>query len=787
MIDQENRQRLAAVVVEALEVGTGKNERDVIDDLFDSFGVDFAALDRRFPTQTRDRARMLRAAAADALAGAAPTATALLNEVVRCGGRFVAMVNDVYQRLARHAATTTGTNQTFRLQRAGVDEDQLTISPAFLERVRRLERRLTTIEIGRIDQAAVQSFLGWDNGELYGRWPPKANNGDRLADNLLHLSWLGSAVADRAASSAAWEETAEAAEAATRAAERVVAAAQWLVRSHITHLDSLTSDDDLDTQLFTPELPNRAGDQLGREIQRYRTLGVLAAVAPPGFVEGIDELTYLGLSAQLEPVRLPASDYGGGTGMSSLAGFVALWRGGHWATRRREHLEPELLADPHALTDRLVRLTSQCDEAAAWLSTEILHPTNSVDVSELLESVQEFLNLPLWRQRHLLYEVWVLCATLDACEQGGWETKLAGAEDPDGVWVLPVGASDQPVAKLQRSDASRPPLDVWREPRRVTPDGVLSPDVTVTTPAPYARDLVVVEAKDRQRMAVGRRSRSVRGADQRDALSVAERYAAGLRPAVTWVVNHCDYRYDNDSLAEHGTVWARIRLAAQFRPGNVPSAFVDTIRSAVAPANDLTSAPLAVPHPAGLLLVVDRTLSMASKLDQARPLLLNGVLDGAFDQFRAVCYADHGEEEPFLIRTVGPNVQLGDLVDAVLTLPQADGGDTDEALEDAMQRCRELVADVGAQTILVLTDAPAHSIDRCPYRIDVRDETRGLLDDGCRIHIAQDWLTPADPTWDAFVGTPGFERAPLATIISSCQPAIARSAGPASPQRRTSA
>ncbi len=99
--------------------------------------------------------------------------------------------------------------------------------------------------------------------------------------------------------------------------------------------------------------------------------------------------------------------------------------------------------------------------------------------------------------------------------------------------------------------------------KRVTPDGELTPDVTVTTPAPYARDLVVVEAKDRHRMAVGRRTGGVRGSDQNSALYYAERYAAGLRPAVTWVVNHCDYRYDTDSLTEHGTVWARIRLAAK--------------------------------------------------------------------------------------------------------------------------------------------------------------------------------------------------------------------------------
>jgi hypothetical protein len=243
---------------------------------------------------------------------------------------------------------------------------------------------------------------------------------------------------------------------------------------------------------------------------------------------------------------------------------------------------------------------------------------------------------------------------------------------------------------------------------------------------------------------------------------VAERYAAALCPAVTWVVNHCDYRRDTDPLEEHGTVWSRIRLAAQFRPGDVPAAFADTIRDAVTPPDDQASSV----GQSQLLLVVDRTKSMSSNFANARRRMLNSPLATGFDQFRAIAYADHGDHVPFLVRAIGPSTKLIDVLDALDALPPADGGDWDEALEDALRRCRELIADVGPQTILVLTDAPAHPLNKCPYRIDAGNEARALLDDGCRLLVADDWMLSPDELWDTVLGRPGFDLAPLDTITN---------------------
>lgn len=97
--------------------------------------------------------------------------------------------------------------ETIRLQRVGVDEEKLTISQAFIERVQSLERRLRRVKVGRIDESAVSAFVGWDGGELYGSWPPRSDDrfalGFRLADAVLNLAWIGPVVRDRATSDAA--------------------------------------------------------------------------------------------------------------------------------------------------------------------------------------------------------------------------------------------------------------------------------------------------------------------------------------------------------------------------------------------------------------------------------------------------------------------------------------------------------------------------------------------------------------------------------------------------------
>jgi hypothetical protein len=774
MSDEDLRYTFASLIVDALEMDTGKQERDVIDELFDSFGINFAEIDSQVDRHIPDRTKHLREQAAGRLAAAAPTAAALLNEFVRLGDKFIAMVNEIYDRLARHAATESGTSATFRFKRGLVDEDQLQISPKFIERLRRLRELLRTVDIGKIDAAAIQSLLTWDDGEFYGRWPLKDySNDNRLPDAVLHLNWIPQIVERRMSQDAAWAGLTPAIDAARDSAERLVAAGEQLVRSHIAHLDELSDAEP--TAAAGLVFMNQSPYGFERELERFRADRTLAARVRSTYFATLAQDSAIGLRAdpELAPIVLTTNNYSEGTSMSALASFIAMWRLKMWAQRSREQIEAQILRSPAVLADWLAWLKTSCDEAVAWVGRkDVFDVTRSVDVNEMRELIEEFLNLPLWKKRDLLYEVWTLCATLGASEQAGWRTELCGLTETDGVWVLQIKPTQDPVAALRYGADSAISLDVWREPKRISRSGVeLTPDVTVSTPSPYPRDLLIIEAKDKQKMQLGvPQSQSDAGSTShmKHALGVAERYASGLSPRATWVCNHCAFRQKVSVTTNYGNRWSGVHIAAEFRPGNVPAAFMESVRAALAPPLLLRANPESErPTRSGLVLVVDMTASMMDFVEISCQRLMEQLNPAPFDVFRAVLYTDHDFNEPFLVRKLGPLEDLRALIDSVIASPGGGGGDREEALEDAMQRCRELTEDIGPQTILVLTDAPAHRPEHCPYQIDLEAEVRALLDTGSQLHVASDRLNPRDKTWKPFEAIPGFHLAPLSEFIAT--------------------
>jgi hypothetical protein len=123
-----------------------------------------------------------------------------------------------------------------------------------------------------------------------------------------------------------------------------------------------------------------------------------------------------------------------------------------------------------------------------------------------------------------------------------------------------------------------------------------------------------------------------------------------------------------------------------------------------------------------------------------------------------------------LVRKLGPFTDIDELVSAVRAQPRGNGADIEEALEDAMQRCVELVGDIGPQTILVLTDAPAHLESDCPYGIDFHAEVGSLLRAGCRLQIATDHLDQDDEPWTRLQSLEGVILAPLGELTAQWRP-----------------
>jgi hypothetical protein len=774
--DPSTTRRLAELIVEALELGTGKYENDVATDLFDAFDLDLAQLEKRIPRTTRRRKSALRQLAAAELASAAPSAGALMTEAVRCGGRFVDMVEEIYAVLAEHLATTAGSSEPVRIKREDL-AFEITISPAFIQRLRELHRGIRRVTLVQVDEASIGRFLSPDGGEFYGRWPlgdrdsgqadeipigpfvsrrggelygsPIGDpDGFRLADAVLHLGWLG---ADASSTDPQIVHEAHA------AAKRLITTAERLVEAHMARLIDVDSDE-ID-EIFT-DLDEWSRRYAAAELERFRAEGLLAAPASRDLIAGIDDDSLVGLVQQqsgdgrVHPTVIPSRDHARGTAMSSLAQFVAMWRLGLHAKRSRSDVEMILASGPAAFEEWLSLVQRYCDQAEQWLRDDAVVPIGYVDLEELVERFEEYLDLPLWRGRQLLYEVWILCATLQACRDAGWTTKLRCLEHEGDVWNLTTKPTTTPVADLCFNDDNNVTLHVWREPRRVTGSGVVTPDVTVSTPGDHPRDLVVIEAKDRYNM------RAEAAADDRSALGVATKYRAALRPITTWVCNHCDFRDgDIDPAANRGDVWSRVHLAAAFRPGAIPAAFAESLEAALTPPGG--ARPTAIDR---LLLAIDVTSSMVSSLPDVWAKL-NGVDARSLLDFWAVLYCDHGQTDPFVVRDVGPCPDLATLVKEIAAEPFGGGGDEPEALEDAMHRCRTLATSLGPLTVLVLTDAPPHPQDECPLGIDFWAEVSGLLATGSRCLVATDWQHPDDSTWDTFTTAANFERHPLSELL----------------------
>lgn len=782
MTDIALRRRLAGHLMQTLEVGTGKFEEEVVDELFLEFGVDWKMVDASVSKSIPDRTKVLRHTAADILAAAAPTAEQLLNVVASCGGRFISMLDEIYKRLSYHSATTSGSAETFQLKRGDVDETHITISPAFLKQVHRLIDLVQHTPVGAIDEAKLRSFTLWDNGVSYGHWPVDEHEpGDRLVNAVLDLSWIGPLIQRNQVADAHWIPVYSLWQQAREAAEALITAAEAVVKSHTAHIASLAALDVCNTErrIFKESPPNwLTGDNVKdwakasrlEEIERYRAKRSLGVTACPGFVHNVEELQIIGLNDKFEPVRQPVDEYYAGSGVSALAGFVAMWKLGLWATLHRTGPEDDLLGRPETRSDWLRWVISACHEAIVWLTTDILDVTHEVDTLSRIQAMEELLDLPFWKQRDLLYEIWILCATLDACQETGWATELCGLSSVDGSWVLSNKPTQSPVAKLRLVSDPCLTLDVWREPLRKTEFGDLTPDLTVSTPPPYVRDLLVVEAKDRIKMSVGSETQLKTASNtptwwSKGALGVAHRYARGLQPSAVWICNHCNFRQETTPDFNYGNVWTNIYLASRFHPANVPGDFKASVKSALKPPEGPSLEPSKDPDGiSGLVLVVDMTASMEAAL-AAILKILSEIETEPFENYRAILFSDHGDCEPFLIRKIGPFAQAKHLSFAIQEQPRGHGEDREEAMEDAMERCRELVEDIGPQTILVITDAPPHKVSFCPYKIDFAAEVRALMDSGCNVQVSSNWLSPSDTSWDSFLGNPRFQMEPLEKLV----------------------
>lgn len=223
-----------------------------------------------------------------------------------------------------------------------------------------------------------------------------------------------------------------------------------------------------------------------------------------------------------------------------------------------EHeLPPDTAHDPARYADVLVdaarALTTRLDDVAPIVD----RTTQQLTVEQLIE----FTELPFWKHRWFLYELWTLVRVLDVASTAGPVT-LEGLSHPTpGVqeWVLPGGMAKAPVARISGGARS---VSVWTQLKTQHPEtqAGLEPDLRIQRDQAPQPDIFLIENKDRLSLTTGGLAR------------IVARYVTGTEVRGAWFINYEDFP-DGAHDLEAAYPARGVRVVSQFRPGQVPADF----------------------------------------------------------------------------------------------------------------------------------------------------------------------------------------------------------------------
>ncbi|MFL6450435.1 MAG: hypothetical protein ACJ746_22555 [Bryobacteraceae bacterium] len=181
----------------------------------------------------------------------------------------------------------------------------------------------------------------------------------------------------------------------------------------------------------------------------------------------------------------------------------------------------------------------------------------SVDVSVLLEDLDEILSMPVWRRRHEVYSVWVGSRIVDALG------KTATIHASDGIILFSFRATHLATLPLGPGEG----LQLWTELRTPLRDPIgkgrksgIQPDyvLTIGPSDDPSRSLIVVECKQ-----------YLRGSRRNFGAAVID-YARGHPNAFILLVNYGSWKgslIDRRELLD-GSGRPRTRIIGQFRPSS---------------------------------------------------------------------------------------------------------------------------------------------------------------------------------------------------------------------------
>jgi molecular chaperone DnaK len=151
---------------------------------------------------------------------------------------------------------------------------------------------------------------------------------------------------------------------------------------------------------------------------------------------------------------------------------------------------------------------------------------------------------------------------------------------------------------------------------------------------------------------------------------------------------------------------------------------------------------LGEPGAAGVdaLFLFDTTGSMYPYLEEVRRHLADLVREIHAEVPTArtaiMAFGDHCDEgKTYLVKGCDFTSDADRLVEFIRAVEKTDGGDTPEAIEDALFEANRLAWGQEREKALVLIgDAPAHPVADCPYRRDYRAEAQQLMERNVRLY-----------------------------------------------------
>lgn len=224
------------------------------------------------------------------------------------------------------------------------------------------------------------------------------------------------------------------------------------------------------------------------------------------------------------------------------------------------------LPAPEAYIDLITDLASSYRQKLDHVAPIVEESRETV----LEERLLEFLLLPFWKNRWFLYELWTLVLVLGSVSRC-WALELEGLEEVEPAiveWRLPGGTATAPVAII---GTGKQQVFCWTQRKTYHPgtgEG-MEPDLRLTTALPSFHDLLIVENKDRRKPS------------GREMAEIARRYVEGTCTESFWLVNYDTFTPDLERL-EFDWPDQKVHVVSGFRPGQVPAGFEHELTAVLA-------------------------------------------------------------------------------------------------------------------------------------------------------------------------------------------------------------